>query len=104
MKNEMAEKSLDVQWREAIAAITGQMPQGTPEEVVAGLFGNHWAWHDEIAKYLPQIGLMSFLGPESTIRWVFQQVDVKPDQRRMAECYFAAMKKAMANEEEGLHG
>lgn len=36
-----------------------------------------FAYRDEIAKYLPNIHFMSFIGPEATIKWLFEQVGVK---------------------------
>jgi hypothetical protein len=43
-----------------------------------------WAWRDEIKKYLPQISVMSFAGPRSTIRWLMEHVDIKPEHAELA--------------------
>ncbi len=40
-----------------------------------------WAWRDEIAKYLPSIHIMSFAGPASTIKWLFEQVRLRSDEQ-----------------------
>jgi hypothetical protein len=45
----------------------------------------HWAWRREIEKYLPQLGAQSFIGPEQTIRWLFRNVDIKPEAGALAE-------------------
>ena len=43
------------------------------------------AWRDEIEKYLPQLSVMSFCGPELTIRWLMEQVEIKPEPAALAE-------------------
>jgi len=32
-----------------------------------------WEWREEIAKYIPSIEVMSFIGPEHTIKWLFDR-------------------------------
>ncbi len=33
-----------------------------------------WAWRAAIEKYYPSLGLMSFSGPDRTIKWLMEQV------------------------------
>jgi|SRR3990172_5809551 len=42
-------------------------------------------WRREITKYIPQIAVMSFYGPEATIRWLMQHVDLKPEEAALAD-------------------
>ena len=32
-------------------------------------------WHDEITKYYPDLAVMSFAGPEATIRWLIERIE-----------------------------
>lgn len=40
---------------------------------------NEWDWRAEVAKRLPQINVMSFVGARPTIRWVFERVTILPE-------------------------
>jgi hypothetical protein len=46
-------------------------------------------WYEEIKKRVPYITFMSFRGPQWTIRWLFEQVELKPQNveiiRKMQE-------------------
>src|SRR4051812_43853361 len=74
----------DQEWRKAFAgyisseALKALLVYGTPEQFVHALmreFQQHdWRWRDEIAKYFPEIGMMSFVGPTCTISWLMERM------------------------------
>ena len=84
----MSEQNADAQWREALKRY-GFDTEGTPEEVVkkaAEAFQQRdWRWREEIEKYFPQIGVMSFCGPVSTIRWLMGRMTMHPDDKALAD-------------------
>tara|TARA_Y100000034_G_C6875031_1_gene400033 strand:+ start:606 stop:860 length:255 start_codon:yes stop_codon:yes gene_type:complete len=56
----------------------------------------HWQWIKEIKKYLPQVGVKSHCDPERIIKWLFEQVELKPDVAELVE----KIKNAKTREEE----
>ena len=76
----MTAEEKDKEWRNALECY-GWKVTGTPEEVVRKMMQEYqkldWHWQEEIAKYLPQIGVMSFSGPSYTIKWLMDRVDIK---------------------------
>jgi hypothetical protein len=56
--------------------------------------GSDWLWREEIEKYLPHIGIMSFAGPASTIRWLFQRVKLKPQYVEEAGLLLTSLPRA----------
>lgn len=81
----------DDDWREALSGRMSQkmLSQGSPKEIVNHLLqaisDESWKWREEIEKYLPQIRVMSFCGPVSTIKWLMKNVDIKPEHKEMAD-------------------
>lgn len=71
---------MDEQWRTALKNY-GFDADGTPEEVIAKIAKNFqktdWRWREEIAKYIPVIQAMSFVGPQATIKWLMSRVNIK---------------------------
>lgn len=78
----------DKEWRDAIACY-GYDTTGTPEEVLAKM-SHQWQkadyrWRDEITKYLPQLSVMSFAGPQYTIKWLMNHVEIKPAHKELTD-------------------
>lgn len=84
----MTAEEKDKEWRDAIACY-GYDTTGTPEEVLTKMAHEwqktDWRWRDEIKKYLPQLSVMSFLGPQSSIKWLMEHVDIKPEPKALAD-------------------
>ena len=86
-KNELAElKSALVAERELPEEIRNKGPR----DVLAHVFSQcearqaDWRWQQEIEKYFPQLAVMSFLGPEPTIRWLMERVCPREADARLA--------------------
>lgn len=43
-----------------------------------------FSWKNEIAKYLPQIQVMSFAGAKSTIKWLMEHVEIRKEHLELA--------------------
>ena len=41
-------------------------------------------WHNEISKYVPQIRVVSFFDPKIVLNWLFNQVELRPEQLKLA--------------------
>lgn len=59
-------------------------PEGVIKDLMKEFQQRDWRWREEIEKHIPQISVMSFLGPESTIRWLMKQVELKPNVAALA--------------------
>jgi len=98
----MTAEEKDQEWRNALACY-GFDITGTTEEVVKNAVNHYrkidWAWREEITKYLPQISVMSFVGPRSTIKWLMDHVDIKPEHKVLAEKLIAIEASGMSKEE-----
>ncbi len=80
----------DQQWLDALARYGYKSdkpfvnPEQTLEEVFTEVRNRDWRWREEIEKYLPQLSIMSFCGPTSTIRWLFEHVHLKQEPLALA--------------------
>jgi len=55
------------------------------EELIEFITETEFRWRDEIAKYIPSINVMSFIGPKDTIEWTMRQLNVLPDEEKEPE-------------------
>lgn len=55
------------------------------EELIEFITETEFRWHDEIAKYIPSINVMSFIGPKATIEWTMKQLEVLPEEEKEPE-------------------
>jgi hypothetical protein len=66
-----------------------EIKPATPENIVLHISREfhkiHNYWRQEIEKYLPQLTIMSFGGPEQIIKWLFERVDIKPEHAELAK-------------------
>src|SRR5688572_12659469 len=97
-------------WQNAFAGYVGYsqeltqlLKEGSPEEFVTKLMQDvqqiDWQWREEIEKYLPQLSVMSFCGAHSTIKWLMKQVDIKPEQKALADKLLTIEQSHMTNDE-----
>lgn len=82
--------AIDKDWRDALAGYIRDeklLAEGTPEEIITKFMQMvrevDWRWREEIEKYIPQLGVMSFAGPKATIRWLMERVEIKPEDAKL---------------------
>lgn len=83
----------DLKWREAFSGYMHSdrdlVMNGSPKEIINKVMGylreTDCRWREEIEKYLPQIGMMSFLGPQCTMKWLMERVDIKEPDKTLAD-------------------
>lgn len=65
---------------ECYGKIPDEVKQQGHQAIIAHIFQRSegrkadWAWRAAIEKYYPSLGLMSFSGPDRTIKWLMEQV------------------------------
>ncbi len=89
---------------ECYGKLPDEVKAGGHRAIIAHIFRQaqqgDWRWRDEISKYLPSIGVMSFLGPKNTIKWVFDRVKLSDEDVKHAQQWREALKKAEGAKEE----
>lgn len=75
----------DFEWRKALAGYIRDknlLETGKPEEIISQFVKNmtedHWAWRDELTKYVPALSCMSFIGAKTTVKWVMDYLKIYP--------------------------
>lgn len=98
----MTAEEKDQEWRTAMASY-GFDITGTPMEVVHKIAQvcqeRDWRWREEIQKYLPQLSVMSFCGPTSTIRWLIEHVTLNPEAKELADKLLTIEASLMSNDD-----
>jgi hypothetical protein len=84
----MTAEEKDQEWRNALACY-GYDVTGSVDDIVRKVAQvvqeRDWRWREEIQKYLPQLSVMSFCGPTSTIKWLMEYVTLNPEAKELAD-------------------
>jgi hypothetical protein len=98
----MTAEEKDQEWRNQLACY-GYDVTGTVEEVVRKMAQEwqkiDWRWREQIEKYIPQLGVQSFVGPESTIKWLMRAVDIKPEYKELADRLLAIAASELSDDD-----
>jgi hypothetical protein len=89
---------------ECYGKLPDEVKAGGHRAIIAYIFRQaqqgDWRWRDEISKYLPGINVMSFLGPKSTVKWLFDRVKLTDEDVKHAQQWREALKKQGVNPDE----
>lgn len=98
----MTAEEKDQEWRNQLACY-GYDVTGSVEEVVRKIAQTYqaidWRWREEIEKHLPQLGFMSFAGPTSTIKWLMERVEIKPEYKELADKLLTIQNSDMSDDD-----
>lgn len=98
----MTAEEKDQEWRSALACYSYDVT-GSVEEVVRKVAQvcqeRDWRWREEIQKYLPQLSIMSFCGPRSTIKWLMEYVTINPEAKELADKWLAIQAADMSDDD-----
>jgi len=98
----MTAEEKDQEWRNQLACY-GYDVTGTVDEVVRKMAQEwqkiDWRWREQIERHLPQLGFMSFAGPECTIRWLMERVEIKPEYKELADQLIAIEASELSDED-----
>lgn len=98
----MTAEEKDQEWRNALACY-GYDVTGSVDDVVRRITQTYqeidWRWREEIEKYLPQLGFMSFAGHSRTIAWLMERVEIKPEYKELADKLLAIQASDMSDDD-----